>query len=99
MSNDWAFADAKNVAVITVRQIVREGNPILRVSHDRDDGCWQFLEWDTPKEEDAMVVALGEIVALDPSVTELAELPLGWRAFRRGVGELWVCEPNLGSEN
>ena len=93
MSDDWPFADARNAAVITVRQIVHNGEPILRVSHDKDDGCWQFLEWETPEEEDAMVVALETIVALDPSVKELADLPLRWRAFRREFGGQWYRKP------
>lgn len=38
----WPFADPWNVAVFTTRQIVRDGEPILHVSHDWDDGAWQF---------------------------------------------------------
>ena len=44
MTPDWPFADPTNVATITVRQIVRDGQPILHVSHDHEDGGWQFLE-------------------------------------------------------
>jgi hypothetical protein len=98
MNDDWPFGDPKNVAVITVRQIVREGKPILRVSHDEDDGGWQFLEWGTPRMEDAMVLALEEIVAIDPSVCELTDLPYGWRATRRSPSEPWQREPKLEVE-
>lgn len=37
----WLFEDPPNVAVITSNQVL-QGNPILYVSHDEDDGCWQF---------------------------------------------------------
>jgi hypothetical protein len=94
MNDEWPFADPRNVATITVRQIVQDGNPILRVSHDDDDGMWQFLEWGTPDEEDAMVVSLEEMTRIDPSILELAELPLGWRAIRRSPSDPWNFEPN-----
>ena len=92
-AKDWPFADPKNVAVFTVRQIVRGGESILRVSHDSDDGAWQFLQCGTPEEQDAMIIALEEVVNLDPTVTELADLPLGWRAWRRKKGDTWQREP------
>src|SRR5438128_2699237 len=94
MNDDWPFADPKNVATFTVRQIARDGNPILRVSHDSVDGAWQFLEWGTPREEDAMIVLLEEMTRIDNSIRELADLPLGWRATRRSPAEPWHREPN-----
>jgi hypothetical protein len=92
--SDWHFDDPKNVATFTVRQIVRDGNPILRVAHDSEDGAWQFLEWGSPREEDAMIVSLEEMTQIDPSIIELADLPLGWRAIRRSRAEAWHREPN-----
>jgi hypothetical protein len=41
--NDWAFGEPKNVAVITTRQVMQGGSPILIVSRDAEDGSWQFL--------------------------------------------------------
>jgi hypothetical protein len=38
----WAFADPSNLAVMTTRQVVNEGKFINFVSHDEDDGGWQF---------------------------------------------------------
>jgi hypothetical protein len=93
--DDWPFGDPRNVATFTVRQIVQDGHPILRVTHDSEDGAWQFLEWETPRVEDAMVVSLEEIMQFDPSIRELANLPLGWRAIRRNRDEPWLREPNL----
>ena len=95
VTDDWPFADPQNVAVFTVRQIAQEAQPILRVVHDVEDGAWQFLQWDTPRMEDAMLVCLKNIVRLDPSIRELADLPLGWRALRRTSEEQWYREPNL----
>src|SRR4051794_20938084 len=86
---DWPFADPPNLAVITVRQNVHGGQPILFVSHDADDGSWQFLTSGGLNEDDGMVVSLQSMVSRDPSLKELANLPLGWQAFRQLPGALW----------
>jgi hypothetical protein len=91
---DWPFDDPKNVATVTVRQIIREGQPILLVSHDADDGSWQFLTGGRFFTGDAMLVALHEIVQHDPSVRELADLPLGWVATRDSAGSSWRRSPD-----
>ena len=44
--------------------------------------------------EDAMVVSLENMTRIDPSILELSELPLGWRAIRRSPDEPWEFEPN-----
>jgi hypothetical protein len=86
---DWPFDQPANCAVITLRSIVFGGEPILSVSHDADDHGWQFLGWGDAQEADAAVVSLSEIVLLDPTVREVADMPPGWRAWRRTVGEPW----------
>jgi hypothetical protein len=41
-ASDWPFSDPTNSVSISTRQVVREGQPVLRVSHDLD-GDWQVL--------------------------------------------------------
>jgi hypothetical protein len=89
LEEDWRFAEPRNVAVITLRQIISDGEPILHVTHDAEDGVWQFLGWGDAQEEDAKIVGLGEIVQLDPSVEELADLPPGWHAWRAAADRPW----------
>ena len=89
MEKNWRFTDPENAAVITLKQIISEGQPILHVSHEIADGGWQFLGWGDVSPEDAKVVALRTIVRLDPSVQELADLPRGWHAWRKDVNERW----------
>ena len=90
----WLFADPPNVAVITLRCIVEGSCPVTYVSHDADDGTWQFL----PNvggglfADNAMLVSLESIVAIDASVQELASLPSGWCAWRSGKGVPWTRE-------
>ena len=87
--SDWVFDEPKNVAVITTRQIIRDGHPILYVSHDADDGAWQFHTGGAFATQDGMIVALHSIVELDPSVSQLADLPLGWVAQRANATAAW----------
>jgi hypothetical protein len=89
VSDPWPFEDPPNLAVITSKRILDAEQPIRYVSHDLDDGGWQFLDGGNVDDEDAMVVGLGTIVRFDPTVRELADLPLGWYAWRNAVGEQW----------
>jgi hypothetical protein len=90
--DDWPFDDPENVATFTVRQITEGKQPILLVSHDADEGMWQFLTGEPIDMADALLVSLRSVYRLDPSIGELADLPLGWQARRSAVGEPWQRE-------
>lgn len=91
----WPFDQAANVAVITQKQIIFDHAPILMVTHDAEDHGWQFLNLTIPVTvASSSVVGLGEIVKLDPSLMEIADLPVGWRAKREKIGAKWVREKN-----
>jgi hypothetical protein len=68
--DDWPFADPPNLASITVRQIVHDGQPILLVAHDADDGGWQFLTGGNVDVADGMVVGLREMVQRDTTLAD-----------------------------
>lgn len=91
----WPFADPPNVAVFATSDVMDRNLPIVHVTHDEDDGAWQFHSAngapDDPGEH--RLVALEEIVKLDPSIIELADLPCGWRAVRDRRGGPWRREP------
>src|SRR5262245_54888935 len=87
---DWLFADRPNDAVFTTRQVLNDGEPILYVSHDADDGAWQFHTGGVRGTHgDAMIVGLGTMLRHDPTLRELYDLPEGWFAERDGVGKPW----------
>ena len=92
MSN-WPFEDPTNTAAITTRSVMEQGAPILLVTHDLEDGGWQFLCGTTEDPTEARVVGLGRICARDPSLLELADLPEGWRAWRTDVMAPWQRGP------
>jgi hypothetical protein len=84
------FADPENIGVITLRDITEGKTRILFVTHDAEDGMWQFLAGrDNPDPTDAALVCLRHVYELDPSVGELADLPYGWRAWRDAADQSW----------
>jgi hypothetical protein len=90
--NNWPFADKPNTASITTRQVL-EGAPILLVTHDADDGSWQFLCGTTDDTADGRIVGLGQMYARDATLGELADLPEGWRAWRATPTHPWERGP------
>ncbi len=99
MPTDWPFSDPENLAVVTLKRIIRGESPILRVTHDEDDGGWQFLDGGEVAVEEASLVSLRQMARLDPSILELADLPLGWVAERAGPGEPWQRAPAVTEED
>lgn len=89
LASTWHFQEPQNVAVFTVRQVIDGAIPVLRVIHDDDDGAWQFLPGREVPTADAILVALSEIVKLDPTVCYLASLPCGWTATRGSPQDPW----------
>jgi hypothetical protein len=85
------FDEDPDLGVLTT-SVVLGGAPILMVTHDEDDGGWQFLCGTTNAPEHGRIVHLADIVAMDPTVTELVDLPLGWVAWRAALGAPWIRE-------
>src|SRR5215217_774412 len=95
VAEPWPFEDAPNTTTITTVHVLEGTHPIRLVTHDADDGMWQFLCGTTNEPQDGRVVGLDRIVGLDQSVTSLVDLPLGWRAWRSSPDLPWqreLCE-------
>lgn len=88
-TNGWPFDQAENVAAITTKQVIDDGEPILMVIHYSDDDSWAFLCNTTGKEEDGRVIGMGTALKLDPTLKTIADLPPGWIAERAAVGSAW----------
>jgi hypothetical protein len=99
MISDYPFDDPPNVATITTKQVLEDDYPILLVTHDEDDGSWQILCGTTNDPSDGRVVGLDCMCQRDPSIGELGDLPLGWRAWRKNPASPWIREPNPSSED
>ncbi|MEM7227830.1 MAG: hypothetical protein AAF432_03350 [Planctomycetota bacterium] len=93
-SNDWPFADSENVACFTSRRILKGEEWIQYVFHDSEDGAWQFHPQSGTPSSDMALVTLRQVFDLDGSIGQLADLPLGWRAWRQSPDAAWIREPN-----
>ncbi len=91
---EWLFQDPPNVMVITTKRILNRKEDITLVSHDIDDGMWQFLDGFELDEKNAAIVSLQEIVKLDTTILYLHNLPLGWIALRKKKTNEWIFEKN-----
>src|SRR5215831_16228001 len=87
---DLPFDQPRNCATITMSQVLDGSEPILLVSHEADDHAWQFIGSTDANVPDGRVVCLEEIIHLDPTVLEVADLPPGWQAIRHCVGGPWL---------
>ena len=87
---EFPFYDAPNTATIICCHIVDDENPILYVSHDEDDGMWQFLCGATHTIDEAQLVSLKYVFDLDNSVGVLNDMPCGYYATRETRKDNWI---------
>ena len=93
-TDDWPFEASPKTAVLTTRDILEGTKPILYVTHDADDGGWQFLPGGAVNPDEARVVGLGGMCDRDSTLRELADLPEGWQAWRERLGSPWRRRPS-----
>ena len=91
---EYKFLDDKNTMAITTKKILSGQSDILLVSHDEDDGMWEFLDGEDVCEENALVVSMFEMVQIDESINKLYDLPLGWIAYRESKTTEWIRNLN-----
>ena len=82
------FTDPPNAAALMCQHVLKVELPILFVSHDADDGGWQFL-CNTREHgaDDLAIVALHRATDLDATLSEVGDLPLGFVATRLSPGQ------------
>ena len=87
---EYKFLEDKNTMVITTKAIINGQNDILLVSHDADDGIWEFLDGEEVVEENARIVSIAEMVKIDGSINKVYDLPVGWIAYRENKTTEWL---------
>ena len=98
-TDSWPFDQPRNCATFTTRRVMNRSEPIVLVSHDADDHGWQFIGAAGASTADAMLVCLEEVVKIDPTVLEVADLPPGWQALRDAIGGPWTRREQPSPEN
>lgn len=87
----FEFSAARNTAVFICAR-VRDGAPVLHVTHDAD-GDWQFLcggdQHGEGQSDGALLACMECVVADDLTLNELADLCEHWTAARGHVGDVW----------
>jgi len=89
------FKTPLNTAVFTTKYVIENLSTIVYVSHDDEDE-WQFQGSENDVLDiDIRIVGLGEIIKLDNTLLELAELPVGFEAIRKSGRDPWqIVSPN-----
>ena len=90
------FNDFPDTMVITLKEILDGKKPVLYVSHDEEDGMWQFLDGSDELDIDnARIVTLEEILGVDSSLSSLLDLSIGWKAERVDRDTKWFRQENV----
>lgn len=94
IESEWPFVDDRKTAVFTSRRILCQSEWIYYVTHDEDDGAWQFHPYSgLTTESEAAITSLETMVKLDDSLTDISDLPLGWHAWRKSKDSKWIKAP------
>jgi hypothetical protein len=87
---DWKFPDSPHTSAFLSNAVHKGSEPITFVSHDSDDGAWQFLGDSMAGESKPVMGCLHHPIDRDPSLKDLADLPLGWCGERAKPGDPWT---------
>jgi hypothetical protein len=83
---------SEHLAVYLCSHVFNQERPVLLVSHAGND--WQFLCGDThPESEVPVIVGVMHLVARDPTLEQVADLPPGGEAERASIDHAWVRYP------
>ena len=96
MKLNKVFPDSLNTAVFTTKFVVHDRKEITYISHDFEDGSWEFYSDDNfdNYEDIVLILSLDEIIQLDISLLEVADFPLGFVATRRSKADDWTITKN-----
>ena len=87
------FKEALNTAVFTTRFVIAGNSPITVVFHHQD-GSWQFNgDKGDLLDSDYKIISLGEVISLDQTIIEIADMPVGHFAYRDTTADRWKIEP------
>ena len=87
------FLEDESTAVFTTRFVMKKKELITYVTHEIEDGAWQFYsESQYNSYNDIMMVSLKNIIDLDKTILEIADLPLGFEASRESKSDKWKIQ-------
>ena len=91
-----AWNDPVDIAALADPEIVNGQKPVLLVVHDLGlgDGLggWLFLDGTNIDGRSPAAIAKVDLLKMDPTLTEVTDLPVGWYARRESPGKPWTRE-------
>lgn len=89
-TSEYKFQDAENTVCFVCDHVLNKERPILNVTHDKEDGIWQFMCGQNDHDEsNAKIISLKQATELDNTINDLYEMPLGVGAERESINEKW----------
>ena len=98
-NTEYRFQETENTACIVCDHVLNGKRPILHVTHDAEDGYWQFLcGQDHHEDTIAKLISLKQATELDSTINELFEMPLGFGAERNSIKDKWKLYKSTETE-
>jgi hypothetical protein len=96
IESDLNMTFPENLGTVACRCVIEHGEPVLFVSHAGNE--WQMycsdknhdFDDDVAMNRDLTVVHIAHLLAQDPSLNEVADLPADQGAEREAVGAKWI---------
>lgn len=86
-----AVADRKRIfGARACMHVLTGGQPILLVSRELDGEVLAMCGGESDTTEALRPTTIDKLIALEPELSLLADMPDGWAAMREGVGEDWA---------
>ena len=81
-----------DIVAFTTKFVLEDNKTITYVTHDIEDGAWQFFSEDEFEnfESVAKIVGLNEIMDKDSTLKELADMEPGHVATRKHKVDKWI---------
>lgn len=85
------FEKSTDTVAFTTKFVLEDKKVITYVTHEIEDGAWQFFSDDEFEdfESVAKIVGLNEIMEKDPTLKELINMEPGYIATRKYKGDMW----------
>jgi hypothetical protein len=81
--------DPLDPVAVTVGEVALGERDVLLVIHDEGHGGWQFYDGDDVSQRKPFIIPKADLLNIDPSLNEVIDLPVGWRAERRSKYHPW----------
>ncbi|MCQ2465480.1 MAG: hypothetical protein MJ095_07855 [Oscillospiraceae bacterium] len=86
----FPFSERKGMLCFTCTHVLEDKKPITFVTHHFDDNNWQFLCSSEHSDAEAVIISIGELLEIDPSIEKLCDLPVGGFANRKNINAKWM---------